>query len=279
MAKFRTHYDHLHLAENASLDDIRASFKIIFLKYHPSKHHGCKQRAARFMQGVKESYSILSDPEQRLDYDKWIVENRPLTTLESDEGLPDQKHSIAEASEVEKQARRDAIALTGHNSGSRKSSIWEIPAIVVLVIALGFAGWWATGPRDFQIPIFVSKSKSAEEGVGYEFSFENKCRHPISLLVRYNGLDGEWHVEGWWDVEPGGSFYLEDESGKRLTSSNSVWYYYARTTDGANIEWKGNSRLTFNGARIAMIEMEDNDGDSNWSTSCDQPELEALSDQ
>ena len=65
MPEFRTHYNHLKIEEDASIEDIRAAFKVYFLKFHPNKNAGNKQRAKQVMLIVSEAYSILSNPQKK----------------------------------------------------------------------------------------------------------------------------------------------------------------------------------------------------------------------
>lgn len=257
MPRFRTHYDHLKVEENASIEDIRAAFKIYFLKFHPGKFSGNKQRAEQVMLIVREAYSILSDPLKRAGYDAWIAENRQ-------EAQQDLSRS-AEHNQV--QNLEDTFAEQNNPVTSKNPSLWKPAVLVILLVAIAYAGWLAFDREIFQTSVLSNITDSTTEGYG--FVFENKCRHPITLVVRYKGLDDDWHIDGWWDVDSGESFYLEDENGNRLTSRGSIWYYYARSTNETNIEWKGKNRFTYDGARLPMIGIEDIEGESEWSTSCD----------
>ena len=257
MPKFRTHYDHLKVAENASIEDIRTAFKIYFLKFHPDKYAGNKQRAERVMKNVSEAYSILSNPVKRAGYDAWIAENRQ-----------EAKQGFSTSSELKQvQSLEDTSPEENSPLADKKSSLWKPALLVTFLAAFAYAGWLVFDIENYQTSVLGRIINSPKEGYG--FVFENKCRHPITLVVRYRGLDDDWHMAGWWDVGSGESFYLEDENGNRLTSSGSIWYYYARTTDEANLEWTGRNRFTYNGTRLSMIEIEDIEGDSEWSTSCD----------
>lgn len=102
----------------------------------------------------------------------------------------------------------------------------------------------------------------------FGFYFENKCNHPLSLVLHYQGGDGIWYTQGGWNIHGGFSGYLQDEKGNNLRTSNAVWYYYAKTTDSSNWEWAGEHYFEYAGVNLPMIRLEDTDGDSNWSTTC-----------
>lgn len=76
MSKFRTHYDNLQIAENASIEVIRGAYKYLSQAWHPDKHPNDAERAARIMKLINEAYSVLSDPEQRKIHDAWILRQR-----------------------------------------------------------------------------------------------------------------------------------------------------------------------------------------------------------
>jgi curved DNA-binding protein CbpA len=269
MPENRTHYEILKVAENASLEDIRAAFKIYFLKYHPSNHFGKKERAERFMQVVSEAFSILSDPIKKQNYDALIAGNRKKTNEDPGTSFgPKLEQKQPPPANIEEDPHSDELPFeTNRIIASSKYSFLKHPILAIALTIVAYIGWSVLDQVEYQSTANRENINAATEG--YEFNFENKCRHPITLAVRYQGLDGDWYIDGWWDVGSGESVYLEDENGKRLTSKSSIWYYFARTSNGTNLEWKGKKRFTFNGVRLSMIEIEDIDGISEWSTNCD----------
>ena len=99
------------------------------------------------------------------------------------------------------------------------------------------------------------------------YHFTNSCHRPIRLAISYKGLDGDWHTDGWWNFGPNETAYLTS-SGSRLKSRNSIWYFYAETTDGSSWKWAGDDTLSLRGTRLKMRKMQDKQGDFNWSTTC-----------
>ena len=74
MAKIRTHYDNLKIARNAPDALIKAAYKVLMQQHHPDRVEKVKEaEALRITKIIGESYSVLSDPVQRAEHDKWII--------------------------------------------------------------------------------------------------------------------------------------------------------------------------------------------------------------
>lgn len=71
------YYSALELNKNASIDEIRKSFRTLALKYHPDKNkdEGSKEK---FMK-IVEAYEVLSDASGKRNYDESITikKNKP----------------------------------------------------------------------------------------------------------------------------------------------------------------------------------------------------------
>jgi DnaJ-class molecular chaperone len=68
------YYNVLELNKNASLDEIRKSFRTLALKYHPDKNKniGAKEK---FMK-IVEAYEVLCDSKGKKNYDESITVNK-----------------------------------------------------------------------------------------------------------------------------------------------------------------------------------------------------------
>ncbi len=62
------HYRILGVSETASIDEIKAAFRKLALKYHPDKNPDDLQ-AIEIFSSIHKAYEVLSDPEKRRDYD------------------------------------------------------------------------------------------------------------------------------------------------------------------------------------------------------------------
>lgn len=77
MARLHTHYDNLKVARNAPTEVIRAAYRALAQKYHPDVNPALD--AARVMQLLNNSWSVLSDPKRRAEHDRWIAEQENQT--------------------------------------------------------------------------------------------------------------------------------------------------------------------------------------------------------
>lgn len=69
MEKFKDLYRILGVLENASLEEIKNSYRRLAKKYHPDAHPGDVSCETRFRE-ISEAYSILSNPQKRKAYDE-----------------------------------------------------------------------------------------------------------------------------------------------------------------------------------------------------------------
>lgn len=70
MAVKKDYYEVLGVARNASLNDLKRSFRRLAMEYHPDRNPGNTQAEARFKE-ISEAYEVLSDPGRRQQYDRF----------------------------------------------------------------------------------------------------------------------------------------------------------------------------------------------------------------
>lgn len=70
MAEKRDYYEVLGLQKGASDDEIKKAFRKKAMKYHPDKNKGDKAAEEQFKE-INEAYSILSDPDKKMKYDRF----------------------------------------------------------------------------------------------------------------------------------------------------------------------------------------------------------------
>ncbi|WP_017306175.1 DnaJ domain-containing protein [Spirulina subsalsa] len=75
MSNSRTYYQILNIPPDASLDEIRASFRQLARQYHPDVNP--QQEAQHKFQEISEAYQVLSDPVQRSLYDQKLGLHKP----------------------------------------------------------------------------------------------------------------------------------------------------------------------------------------------------------
>jgi len=66
----RDYYEVLGVARNASDQEIKSAYRKLALKYHPDKNQGDAVAEEKFKEAA-EAYSVLSDPEKRIRYDRF----------------------------------------------------------------------------------------------------------------------------------------------------------------------------------------------------------------
>ena len=69
MAK-QDYYATLGVAQNASADELKRSYRKLAMQFHPDRNPGDKQAEAKFKE-VSEAYDILKDDQKRAAYDKF----------------------------------------------------------------------------------------------------------------------------------------------------------------------------------------------------------------
>lgn len=76
----KTHYDNLKVARNAPDDVIRAAYRSLVEKYHPSRNPSAD--AARITKILDEAYETLTDPVRRKNHDQWIAREERKEAME-----------------------------------------------------------------------------------------------------------------------------------------------------------------------------------------------------
>jgi DnaJ-class molecular chaperone len=71
----RTHYENLHVTEDAPDEVIRASYRALSLKHHPDTA-GDKPQSKWKMQRINDSYAVLSDSLKKAAYDGELRRHR-----------------------------------------------------------------------------------------------------------------------------------------------------------------------------------------------------------
>lgn len=86
-------------------------------------------------------------------------------------------------------------------------------------------------------------------------SFHNQCRLPLRVAISYRTLSGAWATEGWWDIRPNHTTYLDVNNGPLRIGAPTV-QYYAEITERPhlNYSWNGSIRTQFAGRQLNMRE-------------------------
>lgn len=114
--KLRTHYDNLHITENASQEVVKAAYKALAQKWHPDKNPENRERAERVFKIITRAFEVLSNPSSREEYDAWLKQQRePKSTKEDSVKTPPPPSETAQFEE----ARRDGAR--SYQQGFKKS--------------------------------------------------------------------------------------------------------------------------------------------------------------
>ena len=68
MTEKKDYYEVLGVDKKATDQDLKKAFRSLARKYHPDKNPDDEEAESRFKE-VQEAYAILSNPEQRRQYD------------------------------------------------------------------------------------------------------------------------------------------------------------------------------------------------------------------
>ncbi len=68
----KPYYKILKIKEDATLEEVKQSYRKLSKMWHPDKHEGktTQKKAEELFKQISEAYSVLSDPEKRKDYDE-----------------------------------------------------------------------------------------------------------------------------------------------------------------------------------------------------------------
>src|SRR5690349_22601853 len=66
----RDYYEILGVEKNASVDDVKKSYRKLAMQYHPDKNPDNKEAEEKFKEAT-EAYEVLSDGDKRARYDRY----------------------------------------------------------------------------------------------------------------------------------------------------------------------------------------------------------------
>ena len=113
----------------------------------------------------------------------------------------------------------------------------------------------------------IVKGKNHNNNGDYYIYLENRCSKSIKFALDYKTIHGSWKTDGWWEMKSGESAYLSDNGGK-LTSNNSIAYFYAETLDEKTV-WEGNDNTTYlDGKKLYMKKKLDSTGSLDFILTC-----------
>jgi hypothetical protein len=129
----QTHYENLSIARNAPSEVIRAAYKVLSQKYESDQNQNAE--ASNLLESINLSYSILSNPVKKAEYDQWLEQQSQKN-----------QHGIGNgANKNEKKLPTDNTNTDGVESKESSSYRWLLfsaigLAAVIAVIWFGFMG-------------------------------------------------------------------------------------------------------------------------------------------
>ena len=133
------HYKTLGIKRSASIEEIRAVYKVLAKKYHPDVYEGDKEFAERKMQDINYAYGVLSNVRKREMYDLSLSDER---TVSSGTDRPrQQRKSAAPAQKKKRPAAARQKTAGSRSAGQGKVEIWTTrlgKAAVIASAALWF---------------------------------------------------------------------------------------------------------------------------------------------
>lgn len=148
------HYERLRVSRDAPLEVIRAAYRALAAKHHPDRH-GQSEGANFDMASLNGAYEVLSDPEQRAQYDAQLRMNEAIAAGHAAQASSGDTRSggAASGAPFDNVVNRDlADALSDIDWESLKSpppvNPWMtkrrlVPlAALATLMVLGGIGWW-----------------------------------------------------------------------------------------------------------------------------------------
>lgn len=133
----RTHYENLHVTEDAPDEVIRASYRALSLKHHPDTA-GDKPQSKWKMQRINDSYAVLSDSQRKAVYDGELRRQR--------NPRPQQSKLPAAAQDTPNRHRMKAQRIPLRASGGLPASVvWLSDArlVIPLMAIIWLIVWWS----------------------------------------------------------------------------------------------------------------------------------------
>lgn len=97
----------------------------------------------------------------------------------------------------------------------------------------------------FLLPaIFVAADMTVTPGL----TIKNACNEDIIIAVHYKDIRGSWRTTSFISIPAG------QQKNAVVSSNNSVFYFYAKSTTSNPITWEGDRNFNVDGKLYPMIE-------------------------
>lgn len=144
----KDYYKILHIAPDASDEEIEKAHKQLSVEYHPQEHYPEGSFTVRYYKEVQEAYNVLSDPIKRKAYDRELEANREqiedFEKRQREEGFGDVLKLLLSDPKAPQQKSQKKLTTNKRSSsvpsskGANMPMIFIIVAIVLLSAAIIF---------------------------------------------------------------------------------------------------------------------------------------------
>ena len=131
----RTHYDNLQIPRDADEQTIRQAYRRLSKQYHPDLNPS--EDASRIMQLINRAYTVLSDPEQRAEHDRWIQQQETLRIPQQ----PTLRRQSAPQPQRQPENEHSASNTAASAPKTSKQKLWQ-PLFIIACCALVALFFW-----------------------------------------------------------------------------------------------------------------------------------------
>ncbi|MEQ9465593.1 MAG: RDD family protein [Haliea sp.] len=216
--QMRTHYDNLQVARNASPEVIKGAYKYLSQKWHPDKNPENREEAERNLRIINKAYEVLSDPELRIQHDRWIrVAESKSEQKEERYSRTNEQPGSATENDNERRTREKRQAGTQSKEQGSKNPASEV---------YEFAGFWERGGAiliDSIVVTLIWLALSFLYGVLASRSEATPTDTQFSLALFF--ISAFYYVQGWSSVNS--ATFGKRSLGLEVRSTNleriSIW--------------------------------------------------------
>lgn len=156
-------YNVMDLDRNATLDDIKARFRKLTLKYHPDRNRRKRGYNPQIYDDICKAYAILSNPEHRKDYDRQFAPSWHDMREATHDFISEQQRQSRSLSEI--QAERDGMSNDSRFTPRQKFGDGDLSAFNDM-----FDKTRATDPNDHGYGNQMSERMTEEQAKGWSSS-------------------------------------------------------------------------------------------------------------
>lgn len=138
-------YQILDVSENAGLPEIKRSFRRLSMQYHPDRNPGNSAAEARFRE-ILEAYRILSEPDERIRYDRQLAWSR-VPSSPPWQPAPDKGYATPKRNNPYTEYRRSANTAAPPQQGPPRPLPWRFMVAILGVMILFFVGLYNFAPK------------------------------------------------------------------------------------------------------------------------------------